>query len=241
MSVDRFSLLPPYYAQRMAERRWARITAAALVAVLGLLVLAGLSQGRRLRQTEKKRDVEQARNAALVTRGGQLVRFRQLADAVSGRERVLAVAMGTEVSWATVLDNLGRSFPADSSLTSITAESKLPAFGALPPVKAGNEKAMIGTAALKGYSVETFTPGVQRLLQMLVTVKGLSEPRLQAGTLDEIGARPVTSFEGNAFLDARVLSGRYAEGLPAEDNIDIPSTGTTGAVAAAPPKPGAPK
>lgn len=241
MSVERFSLLPPHYAQRVAERRWVRITGAALVALLGILILAGLSQGRRLRQSEQKRDVEQARNTAMVTRGAQLLRFRQLADAVSGRERVLSVAMGTEVSWATVLNSLGRSFPADSSLTSITAESKLPAFGVLPPVKAGNEKAMIGSAALQGYSVETFTPGVQRLLQMLVTVRGLSEPRLQAGTLNEIGARPVTSFEGNAFLDARALSGRYAGGLPPEDNIEIPSVGGAAAAGAVPATAAAPK
>jgi Tfp pilus assembly protein PilN len=223
MTIERFSLLPAHYAQRVAERRWVRITGAALVVVLGLLVLAGLGQGRRLRQAEKTRDVEQARNTALVARGGQLVRFRQLADAVAGRERLLTAAMGTEVSWATLLTSLGTSFPAGSSLTSISVESKLPVFGALPAVKAGNEKAMIGSTALNGYSVETFTPGVQRLLQMLVTVKGLSEPRLQSGTRSEIGKRPVTTFEGSAFIDARALSGRYAQGLPAEDDIVIPT------------------
>ena len=223
MTTERFSLLPAHYEQRVAERRWVRITGGALVVVLGLLVLVGLGQGRRLRQAEKTRDVEQARNSALVARGGQLVRFRQLADAVAGRERVLTAAMGTEVSWATLLTSLATSFPAGSSLTSISVESKLPAFGTLPAVKAGNEKAMIGSAALNGYSVETFTPGVQRLLQKLVTVKGLSEPRLHSGIRNEIGKQPVTAFEGSAFIDARALSGRYAQGLPAEDDIAIPT------------------
>jgi Tfp pilus assembly protein PilN len=223
VTAERFSLLPVHYEQRVAERRWVRITGAALVVVLGLLVLAGLGQGRRLRQAEKARDVEQARNTALVARGGQLVRFRQLADAVAGRERQLTAAMGTEVSWSTLLTSLGTGFPAGSSLTSISVESKLPAFGALPAGKAGDQKSMIGTASLNGYSVETFTPGVQRLLQMLVTVKGLSEPRLQSGALGEIGKRPVTTFEGSAFVDARALSGRYAQGLPAEDDIVIPT------------------
>lgn len=223
MTAERFSLLPARYAEQVAERRWARLVAAALVVVLGLLVLTGLTQGRTLRQTEKKRDVEQARNTALAARAGQLLRFRQLADAVAGRERLLAAAMGTEVSWATVFTNLAQGFPADSSLTSISAESKLPAFGTLPAVKAGDEKSVIGAAALKGYSIEKFTPGVERLLQMLVTVRGLSEPRLQVGTVNEIGNRPVTSFDGNAFVDARAMSGRYAQGLPLEDDIEIPS------------------
>jgi len=233
VTAERFSLLPVHYEQRVAERRWVRITGAALLVVLGLLVLAGLGQGRRLREVEKTRDVEQAANAALVARGGQLVRFRQLADAVAGRERQLTAAMGTEVSWATLLTSLGTSFPAGSSLTSISVESKLPAFGALPAVKAGDGKTMIGTAALNGYSVETFTPGVQRLLQMLVTVDGLSEPRLQSGVRSEIGIRPVTTFEGSAFIDARALSGRYAQGLPAEDDIAIPTLAGSGPAPAA--------
>lgn len=223
MTAERFSLLPARYAERVAERRWARLVTAALVAVLGLLVLTALNQSRVLRQTEKKRDVEQARNTALAARAGRLLQFRQLADAVAGRERVLAAAMGTEVSWATVLTSLAQDFPADSSLTSITAESKLPIFGTLPAGKAGNEKSVIGSTALKGYSIEKFTPGVERLLQMLVTVRGLSEPRLQVGTVNQIGNRPVTSFDGSAFLDARALSGRYAQGLPAEHDIEIPS------------------
>ena len=223
MTAERFSLLPAHYAERVAERRWARLVAGALVGVLGLLFLTGLNQGRTLRQTEKKRDVEQARNTALAARAAQLLRFRQLANAVAGQERLLAAAMGTEVSWATVLTSLAQSFPADSSLTSISAESKLTAFGTLPAGKAGKEKSVIGSAALKGYSVEKFTPGVERLLQMLVAVRGLSEPRLQVGTVNEIGNRPVTSFDGNAFLDARALSGRYAQGLPAEDDIEAPS------------------
>ena len=223
MTAERFSLLPAHYAERVAERRWARLVAGALVGVLGLLLLTGLNQGRTLRQTEKKRDVEQAKNTALTARAGKLLRFRQLAEAVAGRERLLAAAMGTEVSWATVLTSLAQEFPADSSLTSLTAESNLPAFGTLPAVKAGNEKSVIGSAALKGYSIEKFTPGVERMLQMLVTVRGLSEPRLQVGTVTDIGNRPVTSFDGNAFVDARALSGRYAQGLPAEDDIEVPS------------------
>lgn len=223
MTAERFNLLPASYAERVAERRWARLAAGALVMLLGVLVLSGLSQGRALRRAEQKRDVEQARNTALAARGGQLLRFRQLAESVAGRERLLAAAMGTEVSWATLLASLTQGFPADASLTSLSAESKLPAFGTLPPVKAGNERSAIGSAALKGYSVEKFTPGVERLLRMLATVRGLSEPRLRLGTVDEIGNRSVTSFDGNAFVDTRALSGRYAHGLPPEDDIEIPS------------------
>lgn len=229
-----FNLLPARYAERVAEQRRARVTAGALVALLGIVVLVGLNQSSRLEQAERQRDVERERNAALVARRGELARFRQLADGILARERLLAAAMGTEVSWAKVLSSFAVSFPGDASLTSFSAESKLPPFGGVPPSKPANQRPVIGSTTLNGYSVNRFTPGVERLLQLLATVTGLSEPRLQVGTLDEIGAEPVTTFEGSAFLDGRALSGRYANGLPAEDDVEVPVTGGGAAGAPAP-------
>lgn len=240
MTTSRFNLLPARYAQRVIERRWARAVAVTLVVLLGVLAAAGFNQSRRLRDGERRRNVEEARNAALVVRSGELVRFRKLADAVAGRERILAVAMGTEVSWANLLASLGRTFPADSSLTSVTLESKLPPFGGVPLVKPGDEKSVIGSAVLKGYSVERFTPGVERLLKLLVTVTGVSEPRLQVGSSEDIGTQPVTAFEGSTFIDGRAMSGRYAQGLPAEDDIDIPVISGVGPATAAPSTAGKP-
>ena len=228
----RFNLLPAPYVERMAERRAIGITAGALVALLGLLGVAGLFQGRELRQAERRREVAQARRDALVARRGQLAQFRQLADAIGARERLLTAAMGTEISWAAVLASLAKTFPTDASLTSLNAETQLPAFGA-PPVKPGDERSVIGSTALKGYSVKQFTPGVERLLQLLVVVNGLAEPRLQVGTTADIGRQAVTTFEGSAFLDAAALSGRYAQGLPREDDVELPAT--------APASPAAPK
>ncbi len=216
-----FNLLPAAYAERVAERRWARLTAALLVLLVGVLLLAGWHQGRVLRQAKEARDAEQVRTNALSQRRGQLVRFRQLADAIVARERLLTAAMGSEVAWAAVLSSLSATFPPDASLTSLSVETRLPAFGG-PPLKPGDERSVIGTAALRGYSVRQFTPGVDRLLQLLVTVMGLAEPRLQVGTSEEIAKQGVTTFQGTAFLDAAALTGRYARGLPGERDVEVP-------------------
>ena len=228
------NLLPARHMERIAERRLARITAMALLVLLGVVALAGLGHSRKLGKAERRRDVEQAQNTQLEARQRELLPFRQLANGIVGRERLLAAALGTEVSWATVLASLSLTFPTDASLTSLTAESTLPAFGAVPPAGPGSDGSVIGSAALKGYSVEEFTPGVQRTLELLATVKGLSEPRLQVGTAEEIGESPVTTFEGTAFIDGAALTGRYADGLPPEDDVEVPLTGGP-AAAAAPP------
>lgn len=229
------NLLPVRYVERIAERRRMAMTGAALLVLLALLGLAAAAQGRQLRQAEAKRDVEQTRTAALQARRAELASFRPLADGIVGRERLLAAAMGTEVSWAAMLTSLSVTFPPDASLTSLTAESTLPVFGARG-VEPGDQASMIGTTALKGYSVEKFTPGVRQTLQLLDTVTGLAEPRLQEGAADVIGERPVTTFEGSTFLDGAALTGRYRDGLPAEDDVDVPVIGGAGAAppAAAP-------
>ncbi len=237
----RFNLLPASYAERIAERRLAAITGGALACLLVALVLAGLNQGRLLRRAEGERDVERVRLDELAAQRAQLARFRQLADGITARERLLGAAMRNEVSWATVLGSLAVNFPSDASLTSLTAESHLPAFGG-SPVKPGDQASIIGSSTVKGYSVKKFTPGVERLLQLLVMVTGLAEPRLQVGTREEMGRQPVTTFEGAAFVDAAALSGRYLEGLPPEDAVEIPQTiGGTATVASAGPATGVPK
>ena len=215
------------------------MTALTLVGLLALLAVHAGVQGRRVSQAAKTRDVEQARHDDLQLRRRQLQPFRELADGIVGRERLLATAMQTQVSWSAVLTSLGRNFPPDASLTSLTAESTLPPFAAGPPAVPGNEQAVIGSTKLQGYSTRTFTPGVQGMLQVLGGVTGLAEPRLDVGTANRIGGVSVTMFDGTTFVDGAALSGRYAGGLPPEDDVEVPrlprpATASTGGSEGAP-------
>lgn len=230
--TQRFNLLPVEYVERIAERRRAVLTAVALLALVALLGAAAVGQTRRLDMAKKSRDMEQERMSELQSRRRELQPFRQLADGILGRERLLVAGMQSHVSWATVLASLSRAFPPDASLTSFTATSTLPAFGATAPARPGDPGSVIGTTTLNGYSVRKFTPGVEGMLQLLDSVTGVAEPRLQVGAAEKIGALPVTTFEGSTFLDGEALTGRYAEGLPPEDDVELPMTGPVVAPAA---------
>ena len=242
--TERFNLLPARYVERMAERRSAGVVAAALVGLIAVLGVVSVAQGHRLGAAQAERSVEQARTVDLQAQRKALAPYRQLADGIVGRERLLAAAMGTQVSWAATLDSLASAFPAGAALTSLTAESTLLAFGAVtpPPAPSVDLDRVIGSTDLKGYSVESFTPGVERMLQLLDAVTGLSEPRLQLGADELIGERPVTTFEGSTFIDQTALTGRYAEGLPPESDVEVPVLGagaptTPRTAAPAPPTP----
>lgn len=228
------NLLPPGYGERFRERRWAAMVGVGLLALLAVLGVVSLLEARQLHHAENRRDVERAHHTELQARRRQLAPFRELAAGVVGRERMLSAAMRTEVSWARLLGGLSQSFPAGASLTSLTVESILPPFGQLPPTELPTEHTVIGTTAFAGYSVREFAPGVQGTLEALIAVPGLSEPRLQEGALEEIGEIPVTTFDGTTFVDGAALSGRYVDGLPPEDDIEVPAIGGDGQAALAP-------
>lgn len=232
-----FNLLPARYAERMAERRAAGVVAAALLGLMAVLGVASLAQSRQLEGAHSERGVEQARTAALQTQRRALAPYRQLVDGITGRERLLAAAMETQVSWSTTLTSLSSVFPGGAALTSLSAESVLPAFGAVPLVASAGPDRVIGSTKLQGYSVERFTPGVERMLQLLDGVTGLSEPRLQLGTVEKIGEQPVTTFEGSTFVDETALTGRYAQGLPLESDVVVPTLGASSGTPAASPSP----
>lgn len=232
--TKQFNLLPARYVERMAERRSAGVVGAALLALVAVLMVASVAQSRQMAQAERERTVEQARNAELQARRSALAPFRELSNGIVGRELLLGAAMETQVSWAAVLTSLSETFPAEASLTSLTAESALPAFGVIPPVQPADQSRVIGSTTFAGYSVEEFTPGVERVLDLLELVTGLSQPLLQEGVDEEIGERPVTNFQGTTFVDGTALSGRYAQGLPPEDDVELPRAGGGASAPAAP-------
>jgi hypothetical protein len=222
--TQNFNLLPAQYVERIVERRRVARTAGALLALTALLGAGAAAQTRQLDQAKKSRDTEQSRMLELQSRRRELQPFRQLADGITGRERLLVAGMQSHVSWATMLSSLSRAMPPDASLTSLTVRSTLPALGSIAPARPGDQSAVIGTTTLKGYSVRKFTPGVEQVLQLLDTVTGIAEPRLQVGTVEKIGASPVTTFEGTTFVDGEALTGRYARGLPPEVDTQLPMT-----------------
>lgn len=222
------NLLPARYAERMLERRWAGMVAGALLVLLLLLGVLGLAQARRLDRAESERGAEQARTQQLTARQTELLPFRDLANGIIARERLLGEAMQTQVSWAGVLAQLSAVFPADATLTSFTAESIVPAFGDAAPAPAEDEASIVGTVTFNGYAVfnrastDDFAPAVSTTLQMLRTVAGLSEPQLVLGARGDINEVPVTTFEGAALVNRTAFTGRYAEGLPAGERVEVP-------------------
>jgi len=225
VSTARVNLLPPELARRERVRR-INFLVMALVALylVGLALLYTMKVGQ-VQAARDGRDREQEVVTALQADLARLEEFRQLAETLDEREDLLILAMGTEVSFAGVLNDLSLSLPSSSSLRTLTIALEDPTAAPggsvgtpAPPPTRVEQGALpsIGTLTFEGYSVERFAPGVESVVLQVDEVESITGAFVQQAQTELIGPTEVTSFSGVADLDQSAYTGRYAEGLPAD-------------------------
>lgn len=210
MSSVKVNLLPPELAEKIRERRL--IAASAAGVLVFVLVLGGLYslETSALSRTKAERDAELAQIEVLESRLAELEPYRELAAQLDARNEVLAAAMATEISWATVFNNLSLTFPTDSSLVALTANA-MPADPEPGEIDFGQA---IGDVSFEGYSVDRYAPGVEGMLVQFDKVDTFTNIYLSVASREDRGTTEVTGFEGNAMLNQGAYTNRYDEGLP---------------------------
>ncbi len=228
----RVNLLPVEYLQRRRTRRLGWLTAAALVVFV--LLLAGLYWLKRqdVEQARVERDDAQAQVTALEGRVAELQPFAELAADLDSGNALLAAAMSSHVSWSRNLNDLAVRLPRDASLRTLTTG----VVGADPAVAATTTESTtteestttaapltptdpdaLGTVAFTGYSTSRYAPGVQTVLTDLEKVRGYTDVYLSTTAKEVVGATTVHNFTVAATLTDEALSGRFDDGLPAEE------------------------
>jgi Tfp pilus assembly protein PilN len=222
------NLLPPELAQERRARRTAAITAAGVgvyALVLGGVYLLQLGD---VADARAERDEAQEEVAARQRELAELRQFAELAAQLDARNALLANALATEISWASVLNNLSLSFPASSSLLTLNATTTegtpagpagapvTPETGAQPEGEVETPPVPVATITFTGYSVEEYAPGVETVLLQLDDVATFFNAYLATAARVERGPTEVTNFDGAVQLDDEAYTGRYAEGLPPE-------------------------
>jgi hypothetical protein len=213
MSV-RVNLLPREFEAHARQRRVVTFT------IIGVLLFAAalgalyfVKQGS-VDQARTVRDDAQAEVARLQGEVRQLEEFRQLADQLQARNDLLAFAMETEISWATILNDLALTFPGNASMQTLTATLT----GAQP---AAPGDVTFGTAVANllftGYSLEFYAPGVEGVLLEFEKVRSFFNPYIATAAREELETIGETvNFTGSVELDENAYTRRYADGLPAE-------------------------
>lgn len=169
--MTQVNLLPSDVRERQRSRRLVAAVVAGVGAVVALLFFVFVLQSARLSNTEQKLQAQQAVNADLQNKIGQLQQFQVLKQTVAATEAVKAGALNGQVAWSGVLRDISVIIPNKMWLTSLNAT--LPDVSTLP-VAPGSDAtatpAMAGTIQFQG--VASDFPTVARWLSRLEQVTG---------------------------------------------------------------------
>lgn len=214
MSV-RVNLLPREFEARSRQRQAALVgllVVGAWVVLLAVLLLGRLSA---VDSAEEDRNAAQTQVTQLQAEVAALAPFQDLADRLAAGNLQLAFAMGEEVSWAELLNDIALTTPSSTSLTSfagnlVDLQPNQPAA----EVFTSNDAEDAGVLVFNGYSVDRVAPGIEAVLLRYGTVESFYQQYLSVATGREIGEILVTDFTAEVRLDTDARTERYVDGLP---------------------------
>jgi Tfp pilus assembly protein PilN len=200
------NLMPSEIAEAARFRRLQLAMGGAVVlsaAVVGLLYTHAKS-GVTSAQTDVT--TAQDQQAALQTKVASLATVQQTYADVQTKEQLLQTAMGPEIRWSYVLNDLSLRVPSNVWLTGINAtETLVGAAGTTPttdPDAIGNIT-FVGTA-LKHDDVAAW-------LDALAKEKGFLNPSFAKSSETAIGERKVVDYTTSVDLGSTALSNRYVQ------------------------------
>lgn len=203
----RVNLLPQETSARHAAERQRILVAGGVLGVIALLGVITLWQNGRIADAEAILGDERAILAALQADEARLAEFADLEARIRTSQRLTAAAMGNEVSFAGLLQDVAAVTPSDIELESlnVTVAPHAPAPGI--------DSWSIGTLTVVGYSLNGHVPGVERFLLELDKVAAFHDLFVSGSRTDDPEA-PYPQFTVEAQLGPQILTDRYADGLP---------------------------
>lgn len=201
MSV-RVNLLPGEVQERGQANRQ-RVIGAAVVGVVVLLlsVLTFLQRGT-INDAEARLAAVQARNAELQADVAALQPFADLEQRAVQAAFTVESALGGEVSFASVLQDLSLVFPPSAELSAL----QVTLVDGLRSPAPGGERLVVGQITAQGEVIEGLSPGVERLLIDFAKAASFDNTYITSSTVDEDG---VATFSLETELGPEVLTNRY--------------------------------
>jgi len=148
-------------------------------AVVALLFFVFVLQSARLSNSEQKLKAQQAVNADLQAKIGQLQQYQELKLTVAAREALAAGALSGQVAWSGVLRDVSMVIPNKMWLTGLSAALTNATSPGLPPsgtptntggTSAAAAPSLVGSLQFQGMASDF--PTVAKWLNRLEQVKG---------------------------------------------------------------------
>jgi Tfp pilus assembly protein PilN len=205
-NLPRVNLLPPEIAEQAAFRKVQIGLGAALLATVGVVGMVYVSATHSV--SSAKSDLASAQSQTTVLRGKvtKLSNVTALYSKAAAAEAMLQGAMGDEIRYSQLLNDLSLAVPSNVWLKNLTYASTsaaaAPTATALP-----NGAVPVGTFTVTGMGFNHDDVAVW--LESLSGLKGYVNPYFSSSTESLIGTRKVVSFSSTATVISTARSNRY--------------------------------
>ena len=208
VTLPRVNLLPPEIAEQAKFKRVQVGLGAGVVAALGLVGVAFVVASSQVGSAQDDLDAQKARNRTLTAQQAQYAEVPLVYAQVDAAKARLAQAMGREIRWSFVLNDLSLITPSKVWLTSMTVTASDPTATAEPATDAYLQPG-VGTVTFQGKG--TRHNDVAAWLVALGREPGLSQPYFTSSKQELIGTEESVSFTSQATITEAALSGRWTD------------------------------
>jgi Tfp pilus assembly protein PilN len=210
-AMPHVNLMPPEIAAAQRFRRLQLVMGGAVL-VSAVLVGALYTHAKGgINDAQSQLTSAQAQRTSLQSKLNSLSSVKKTFADVQSKQQLLQLAMGQEIRWSYMLNDLSFRIPSNVWLTSVSATESAVGLGttgasgatALP----GSTVTTIGTVDFSGVAIKH--DDVAAWLDALAKEKGFTQATFSKESETAIGTRGVVSFDTSTQLDSHALSNRY--------------------------------
>lgn len=211
-ALPRVNLMPPEIAEALRFRRL-QLAMGGAVLVSAVLVGALYSHAKGgIADAQTQLTTAQNQQTALQTKLNGLSSVRTTFADVEAKQQLLQQAMGQEIRWSYMLNDLSFRIPNNVWLTSVQATEDPAGVGAAAAVSSttpvpGTLTSSLGTVTFSGIAFKH--DDVATWLDALAKEKGFAQPTFTSSSETAIGTRRLVGFNSSVQLTEHALSNRY--------------------------------
>jgi Tfp pilus assembly protein PilN len=229
-AFPRVNLIPDEIAREVKVRRSKVIAGGAVVASLAAVGALYLMAAGQVSAAQEQLDSATARSAALAAEATKYADVPKVQADLAGAQQQQFLALGGEVRWSTILNNMALTIPAGASLSSLkgtitggpSTSSGAAGANTVPSVVSIIGNAGIGTLSYEGEALDQ--PRVASFLEAVSRNTGVLDPFASQITAKDTGGPSVStagvgaanvpaqkgvSFTATATITTKALSHRY--------------------------------
>lgn len=202
--LPKVNLLPPEIEQGRRFRQIQVGMGAAVLASVGVVALLYVSASHQVTSAQGKLETSQATGQSLQAENAKYAQVTAIYARAAAAQSMLSQAMGDEVRFSQLLNDMSLSVPDNVWITSMSYSAAAAPAAAVP---AGTTATSVGTLSVSGVALSHDDVAVW--LESLAGQKTYANAYFSNAVESKIGARTVVNFSSTAAVTDKALSHRY--------------------------------